>query len=168
MSNKVLLSTTYTHLFLFFPPQIFMLNWYSRKVHYAFSKASNALGKYIHNSLRSSHLKSKEQSPHSFLSSLESKCYLLLFPLSKCLPTSQTYEVLPYVFIPVIPPCLKWKAFFSNLLFPDFANTPILLPRSSWRSNSGKPSPASPGRWHDSSIQCFFGVYGSNSSIVHW
>lgn len=105
-----------------------------------FLKPQMPVGKYIHNSLRSSHLKSKEQSPHSFLSSFESKCYLLLFPLSKCLPTSQTYEVLPYVFIPVISSCLKWRAFLSNLLFPDSSNTPILPLRSSWRNNSGKPS----------------------------
>lgn len=59
-----------------------MLNWYSRKLHYVYPKASNATGWVHTGSLRSSHLKPREQSPYSSLRPSESKCYLLLHPLS--------------------------------------------------------------------------------------
>lgn len=45
-------------------------------------KPQMPLGEYIHSSLRSSHLKSREQSPYSLFRPSESKCYLLLHPLS--------------------------------------------------------------------------------------
>ena len=149
--------TTYACLFLYknsgFPSQNLHVKLVPRKLHYVYPKASDALSEYTHSRVRSSHQKSKEESPHSFWRPSEPKCCLLLCPLS---PPSAS--PLPKHMRSFDASCFyacgstlpEMKGLSSNSRLPCFLHTPAPPPRSSWKDTSGKPSSAFPGREHGS------------------
>lgn len=91
-------------------------------------KPPTPVGEHIHSSLRSSHLKSKEQSTHSFLRpSNPSPVYFSNLCPFQTLP-KQIRSLAACAFFPVAPPCLKGGACLPTALFPASATHQLYLP----------------------------------------
>lgn len=116
------------------------------------------LGEYIPSSLKSSHLKSGKQSPYSFLRPSRSNCCLLLHRLNlpKASPlVKQWGPPMPHAFLPVVPPCLKWRVFLPPHPFPESPHTKSPPPSSSEKTFLGNlPQCPQAGNIHPSPSPC--------------